>query len=81
MSDITRLYPSAHKLCIERGRYKGEKPEDRSCEECNEVETEVHVLCQCNKYENFKRQIMYDDSNSANTLISYSDPYLAFFNL
>ena len=43
---ISSFCISAHKLRIERGRYKGEKPEkpeESLCEECNEVETEVHL--------------------------------------
>ena len=39
---ISAFRISAHKLRTERGRYKTEKPEDILCEECNEVETEVH---------------------------------------
>ena len=35
-------------------------------------------LCQCKKCETF-RKIMYD--NVENSLISYSDPYVTFFNL
>ena len=52
--------------------------EERICKECNEVETEVHFLCLCKKYE-IDRKIMYDNVN--NSIISYSDPYVNFFNL
>lgn len=33
---------STHRLRIERGRYCGEKPEDRLCDSCNVVENEIH---------------------------------------
>ncbi|MEW8545934.1 MAG: reverse transcriptase family protein, partial [Candidatus Thiodiazotropha sp.] len=50
---------SAHRLRIERGRYCGEKPEERLCDNCNTIENEVHFLCQCNKY-NVLRSKMFD---------------------
>ena len=38
---------SALRLGIERGRYCGEKPEDRLCDSCKVIENEIHFLCQC----------------------------------
>ena len=42
---------SAHQLQIERGRYSGKKIEERLCIICNEIEDEVHVFCDCIKYQ------------------------------
>ena len=75
---ISVFHISAHKLRIAQGRYKGERLEERLCKECNEVETKVHFLCQCKKYE-IDRKSMYENVN--NSIISYSDPYVTFFNL
>ena len=43
-------------LNIEVGRYRGEALEDRKCELCNEgvVEDEIHFLCSCTFYDNFR---------------------------
>ena len=41
---ISSFRISAHKLRIEQGRDKGERLEEILCEECNEVETEVHFM-------------------------------------
>lgn len=48
---------SAHKLNIERGRYLNQKVEDRLCTNCKVIEDEVHVLCQCNKYQMSRNQM------------------------
>ena len=40
---------STHRLRIERGRYCGEKPEDRPCDSCNVVENEIHFYANVNK--------------------------------
>ena len=58
---------STHKLRIERGRYVGEKPEDRLCITCNKIEDEVHFLCQCQKYEN-QSKILYDKLTDFKTI-------------
>ena len=41
---ISSFRISAHKLRIERGMYKDKRLEEILCEECNEVETEVHFM-------------------------------------
>ena len=46
---ISSFRISTHRLRIERCRYLGEKPEDRSCNACNSIEDETHFLCQCQK--------------------------------
>ena len=48
---------SAHKLKIERCRYSNKKLEDRLCSDCNLTEDEIHVLCQCNKYQILRNQM------------------------
>lgn len=48
---------SAHKLKIERGRYSNQKLEDRLCIDCNLIEDEIHVLCQCKKYQTSRIQM------------------------
>ena len=70
---------STHKLMNERGRYVGEKPEDRLCITCNKIEDEVHFLCQCQKYEN-QRKILYDKLTDFKT-ISRIDPDELFISL
>ena len=40
---------NAHRLRIERGRYLGEKPEERLCDSCDVVNNGVHFLRQCKK--------------------------------
>ena len=50
---------SAHRLRIERGRYYREKPEERLCNSCNQIENEIHFLCECHKY-NTLRMKMFD---------------------
>ena len=70
---------STHRLRIERGRYVGEKPEDRLCILCNNIEDEVHVLSKCQKYEN-QRKILYDKLTDFK-IISRIDPNKTFFSL
>lgn len=59
---------STHRLRIERGRYCGEKPEDRLCDSCNVVENEIHFLCECNKYDGL-RQKMFDNMNAIDIVL------------
>ena len=70
---------STHKLRIERGRYYGEKPEERLCDSCNIIENEIHFLCKCNKYVSLRKK-MFDsinaidvvhDSNNEHTFINW----------
>lgn len=70
---------STHRLRIERGRYVGEKPEDRLCISCNSIEDEVHFLCECQKYEN-QRKILFDKLTDFKT-ISRTDPDKTFLSL
>ena len=59
---------STHKLRIERGRYCGEKTEDRLCNSCNMIEDEIHILMQCNKYETFRKK-MFDSINATDSVL------------
>ena len=70
---------STHRLRIERGRHVGEKPEDRLCISCNNIEDEVHFLCQCQKYEN-QRKLLYDKLTDFK-IISRIDPNKTFLSL
>ena len=62
---LTSFRISTHRLRIERGRYCGEKPEDRLCGSCNVVENEIHFLCECNKYDTFRLK-MLDNKSASN---------------
>ena len=42
---VCSLRNSAHRLRTERGRYLGEKPEDRLCNTCNAIEDEMNFFC------------------------------------
>ena len=64
---------------IERGRYLGEKPEDRLCNACNTIEDEMHFLCQCQKCES-QRKISDDNLKDTNTFPS-TDPTKIFLDL
>ena len=60
---------SAHKLQIERGRYIGKKVEDRLCTTCNKVEDEIHLLCECVKYQLFRTNMYHNiGSNFCNVV-------------
>ncbi|MCU7801324.1 MAG: hypothetical protein KZQ70_14625 [gamma proteobacterium symbiont of Lucinoma myriamae] len=62
---MTAFRISAHTLKIERGRYLGKQVEDRLCNTCNVVEDEIHLLCECSKYQasrNNMYKIIYDDN-------------------
>ena len=76
---LTSLRISAHRLRIERGRYVGEKPEERLCLTCNSIENEVHFLCKCQKYK-YQREMMYDNIRDIIN-ISENDPDNTFLNL
>ena len=62
---ISSFRISADRLRIERGRYLGEKPEDRLCNACNSIE-------EVSKYES-QRKILYDKKfpsiDPANTVL------------
>ena len=46
-TSLTKLRSGTNQLRIERGRYVGEKVEERLCHLCNEVEDEEHFLTTC----------------------------------
>ena len=58
----------------------GEKPEVRLCISCNNIEDEVHFLCQCQKYEN-QRKRLYDKLDTDFKIISRIDPNKTFLSL
>ena len=55
----TEFRISAHQLAIERGRYKNVKSTERICKNChtNEVESEMHFLLQCQKYQEERNKL------------------------
>ena len=61
---LTKLRISAHKLEIESGRYTKKQVSDRLCKKCfqNEVEDEVHFICDCSFY-NRERLELFDYIN------------------
>ena len=55
---------SAHNLKIERDRHLGKKVEERLCTSCNEIEDEIHLFCDCVKYQSLRDemyQVIFDD--------------------
>lgn len=76
---ICSLRISTHKLRIERGRYCGETVENRLCTVCNEIETEVHFLCQCQKYKSLRGKMF--ESIYGTNCISVTDPDALFYDL
>ena len=56
---------STHRLRIERGRYCGERPEERLCDFCNIIEDEIHFLCGCKRYLELRRK-MFDTIKDIN---------------
>ena len=40
-----------------RGRYCGERPEERLCDFCNIIEDEIHFLCGCKRYLELRRKM------------------------
>ena len=59
---------STHRLRIERGRYCGEKPEDRLCDSFNVVENEIHILCECKKNDTLRLK-MFDTINASDFVL------------
>jgi len=55
---LTRLRLSAHRLEIERGRYKGIEIGDRKCNTCMEVEDEIHFMMRCKLYDKERKILM-----------------------
>ena len=56
---------STHRLRIERGRYCGERPEERLCDFCNIIKDEIHFLCGCKRYLELRRK-MFDTIKDIN---------------
>ena len=69
----------AHRLRIERGKYCGEKAEDRLCDSCNLMEDEIHFSMQCNKYDTLRKKMF--DSLNATDIILGSDHESNFIKL
>ena len=54
---LTAFRISAHHLKIERGRYSGQRLEDRLCNICNVLEGEIHFFCDCSKYTELRNKM------------------------
>ena len=52
---ITKLSLSSHKLLSERGRWLNILHEDRLCTLCNKLEDELHVICECPRYDTCRK--------------------------
>ena len=59
---------STHRLRIERGRYCGQKSEDRLCDSCNAVENKIHFLGECKKYDQLRLE-MFDSINDSDFVL------------
>lgn len=61
-SHLAQLRAGILPINIELGRHKGLEIKDRLCTLCNlnEVEDEIHFMCKCPAYDNF-RQVLYND--------------------
>ena len=44
-------------LRIETGRYENKPSEERKCPFCDEVESEIHVIFNCNLYDDFRAEL------------------------
>ena len=59
---LSRFRLSSHNLCIETGRWQRPKipPEDHICPSCNNgVEDELHVLAQCQRYNDLRLRVPF----------------------
>ena len=54
---LTAFRISAHHLKIERGKYSGQRLEDRLCNICNALEDEIHFFCDCSKYKGLQNKM------------------------
>ena len=59
---------STYRLRIERGRYCGEKSEERLCDSCSMFENEIHCLMQCNKYDTLRKK-MFESLNATDIVL------------
>ena len=57
---ISRIRLGSHYFMIERGRWDRRKPDlaDRKCQNCNCIEDEFHVLVECPKYSNVRKNLI-----------------------
>ena len=74
---LTAFRISAHKLQIERGRYIGKKIEDRLCTLCNNVEDEIHLLCECVKYQLFRTNMYRNIGNSFSDVVPNRERFIS----
>ena len=58
--NLTQLRISAHKLAIEKDRYKNINKEKRICKYCslNAVEDEMHFLLECTSYQKERKELL-----------------------
>ena len=50
------------RLQIETGRYEKRPLEERKCPFSKAVKSEIHVMCSCNLYEDFRTELIYKAS-------------------
>ena len=57
---ITRLRLGSHNLMLERGRWQRPKLNfaDRTCDECDVIEDEFHVVCICRRFSEIRKQYL-----------------------
>jgi hypothetical protein len=76
---MARLRLSAHRLCIETGRFNGRNkyipPEERTCQNCqvDETEDEEHFLVKCSKYHHLREPLFQQISMRNIHFKSYDD--------
>lgn len=80
---LTKIRISAHPLAIEYGRYsKPPIPRDqRLCETCNAVETEVHFLTDCTLYTTLRGKMFQAISSKCINFINLNNQNKAIFML
>ena len=67
---------SAHKLQIERGRYVRKNVEDRLCNSCNKIDDEIHLLCECVKYQSLRNNMFDNIYKSFNAAMSKRERFI-----
>ena len=57
---ITRLRLGSHNLMLERGRWQRPKMKfiDRTCDECDVIEDEFHVVCICSRFSEIRKKYL-----------------------
>ena len=65
---MTMMRGGTNMLRIERGRWKGEKPEERVCQVCmrNQIEDEQHFLLECKMYESVRVKMYMEIAQTTN---------------